>query len=252
MQIVIGLAMHLTILMTNTDESAFAEAFPKDGEKFEALISLVRPEWSFSVFNVKDNEFPEDLTETDGLILTGSPASVNSPEPWVDNLMTLIQTAYSRRVPMFGACFGHQAIARALGGHVSKNPKGWVFGSVQMDSTAALPWIDSPFASLNLYAAHVEQVSKLPNEARVVSEGPDCRVAGFVMGDFVYTTQYHPEMTEAFFKALVEELSSKLPSDVVERAKVSLSQKSDMRAYAETVAKFFEHAQKANPLSRAS
>ncbi len=36
--------MHLAPLMTNTDDSAFAQAYPKDGEKFTGLVHLVRPE----------------------------------------------------------------------------------------------------------------------------------------------------------------------------------------------------------------
>ncbi len=53
--------MKLAILMTNTDESAFAQQHPKDGEKFSQMIAAVRPAWECVTYNVKDGDFPKDL-----------------------------------------------------------------------------------------------------------------------------------------------------------------------------------------------
>ena len=47
--------------------------------------------------------------------VTGSPASVNSGADWVERLFQVIRAA-AGQVPVFGACFGHQAVAKALGG----------------------------------------------------------------------------------------------------------------------------------------
>ncbi len=52
--------MQIAVLMTNTDESAFAAAHPKDGQKFTAMIHSVRPDWQVTVFSVKDDEFPPE------------------------------------------------------------------------------------------------------------------------------------------------------------------------------------------------
>ena len=50
--------------------------------------------------------------------------------------ITIGQLANALRVPLFGACFGHQAIALALGGSVEANPGGWVFGTTATEVTA--------------------------------------------------------------------------------------------------------------------
>ena len=94
--------MKIAILMTNTDETAFAQKHPKDGEKFSDMIALVRPDWACTVFSVKDGEFPEDLFAFDGAIFTGSPASVADDDPWIEQLMNLIRDAHDRKFPMFG------------------------------------------------------------------------------------------------------------------------------------------------------
>jgi GMP synthase-like glutamine amidotransferase len=80
----------------------------------------------------------------------------------------------------------------------------------------------------------------MPKGAEVIASGPDCDVAGFVMGRGVMTTQYHPEMEPAFIAALVEHLADELPSDVTERARASLVKEADMQAMAERIALFIE------------
>ena len=234
--------MHLAILMANTDESDFAAAHPKDGAKFTALIHSVRPNWTTEVFSVKDGQFPADLSPFDGAMITGSPASVHDSDPWVADLLTLIRRMVDARLPLFGACFGHQAIALALGGQVDLNPGGWVFGRTETRLTDPAPWMDPLPEHTGLYAAHVEQVTALPADARILTASPDCPVGGFALGTHVYTTQYHPEMTPAFIAALIEHLKDANPAGVIARARASLDRPADMRPFAESIARFFEQA----------
>lgn len=234
--------MHLAILMTNTDESAFAQNHPKDGEKFTTLIHSVRPGWEMTSFDVKDGVFPRDITAFDGVMITGSPASVLDGAPWVSQLMEVIKEAFAASTPMFGACYGHQAIALALGGVVGPNPAGWVFGLTQSTVTEPAEWMDGFPQSFTQYGAHVEAVTRLPKGARVLSSSEACEITGYRIGACVYTTQNHPEMTPEFIAALVEEYHYKLPEGVGAAAKASLSQDVDMRPYAETIARFFEGA----------
>lgn len=234
--------MHLAILMANTDESNFAAAHPRDGAKFTALIQSVRPDWTTEVFAVKDGRFPADLSTFDGVMITGSPASVHDSDPWVADLLHLIRRMVAARLPLFGACFGHQAIALALGGQVGPNPGGWVFGRIEIQATDPAPWMDPLPPQAGVYAAHVEQVTALPAGARILSASPDCPVGGFAIGGHVYTTQYHPEMTPAFIAALVEHLKDDKPAEVIARARASLDRPADTRPFAETIARFFEQA----------
>jgi GMP synthase-like glutamine amidotransferase len=226
--------MHIAILMTNTDESDFAARWPKDGDKFTNLLRPLRPGWQFTVFAVKDGVFPDESTSFDGFIITGSPASVHDTDPWVPRLMDLIRALHTRRAPMFGACFGHQAIARALGGTVTQNPDGWVFGltRTRMDGTP-----------LSLYAAHLEQVTTLPPGAEALGGNDECPIGAFRIGPTVLTTQYHPEITPDFAAALVAEYAPKLPPIVAERAFASLAGRADTAVIAARIARFFEEAQ---------
>lgn len=232
--------MRIGILMTNTDESAFAAAHPRDGEKWRAALAPLCPDCDFPVYSVKDGQFPEHVTGHDGFLITGSPASVNDLAPWLDRLFGLIREAVAAGVPLFGACFGHQAIALALGGRVEANPGGWVFGTTETEVFAPAPWMVA--GPLKVYAAHVEQVTGLPAGAEVVMGNAACPVGGYVLGRGVFTTQYHPEMTHDFVVALVEEYGPKLPGDVARAARASLGETADNARVAGWIMDFFRSA----------
>jgi GMP synthase-like glutamine amidotransferase len=234
--------VHLAILMTNTDESDFAQAHPKDGEKFADLVRLVRPDWTVEVFAVKDGVFPDDLSRCDGVMITGSPASVRSDSPWVARLLDLIRHLAAQDIPMFGACFGHQAIALALGGTIGNNPGGLVHGLTFNEIVARPEWAQDLPDVIRLYGSHEEQVTQLPQGAVVLSRAEGCDVTGFAIGRTVYTTQHHPEMTAEFILALTDEIAADIPPEVEHRARQSLAEPADTHAFAETVARFFEQA----------
>ncbi|MBE1283885.1 MAG: type 1 glutamine amidotransferase [Rhodobacteraceae bacterium] len=233
--------MHLAILMTNTDESEFAARYPKDGEKFTDLIQLARPDWRCSVFSVKDGDFPADLSEFDGVMITGSPASVRSGAAWVDQLLELIRQMHAQELPTFGACFGHQAIAVALGGELIHNPQGWVHGLTRNRMIHRPDWTRDLPDEVKLYGSHCEQVGRLPEGATQIAAA-DATITGFTIGQHIYTTQHHPEMEPHFIKALTEEMKDVLGPEVHATAMTSLQEQSDQAAFAESLARFFETA----------
>lgn len=232
--------MKLAILMTNTDVSAFSDKHPKDGEKFTALIQTVRPDWTCDVFDATQSEFPEDVTIYDGFMITGSPASVHDDVDWIAQLCGLIVDIHGQELPIFGACFGHQIIAKALGGTVGRNPQGWVLGVADSTPRAVKPWLKGLPASFPLYAAHLEQVLVMPDGGETIAMTEGCPNAGYVIGKTIYTTQYHPEMTPHFIGALVEHLSSDFEGSVIETARASLAVTVQMDVFAESIAAFFE------------
>ncbi len=228
----------LAVLMCNTDTSDFAARHPGDGDKFRALLALARPDWAVDVFDATQSVFP-DVADYDGVIVTGSPASVHDPDAWVARLLGAIRAAVAQGVPVFGACFGHQAVALALGGQVDRSA-GWVLGHWQTRVVARAPWMADVPDELVLAAAHNEQVTRLPDGAAVLTTSDDCPVGGFRIGDRVWTTQYHPEITPDFINALTDHLAGKLPEPVIATARASLVLTPDRAAMAEAIARFFE------------
>lgn len=234
--------MHIAVLVTNTDQSAFAARHPRDAEKFTVLMKGARPDWQVTTFEVTENVFPASLAGFDGLLIGGSPASVNDENHWIERLSELIRKAFDDGVPMMGVCFGHQAIAQALGGKVGPNPGSFVLGTTETRLIAPAPWVSDGEDRITLASAHGEQVTALPSGAEVLGESAGCKVAAYRIGSRVFATQHHPEMTPGFLAALIEEFAPDFPPEVGTRARASLARSPEGPRFAEWIARFFEQA----------
>jgi GMP synthase-like glutamine amidotransferase len=233
--------MHIAVLATNTDDSAFAARHPRDVEKFRRLLHRARPDWQVTAFDLPKGEFPGDLQRFDGAVIGGSPSSVHDPDAWIERLLGLIRESFAAGVPLVGACFGHQAIAKALGGTVAPNPGPFVLGTAETEVTSPAPWMD-PVPRFRLAAAHGEQVTVLPSGAEVIGRTQGCPTACYRIRDRVFATQYHPEMTPDFLAALVEEFAPQMPFDVGKAARISLAPGTEGPRFADWIARFFEQA----------
>jgi len=83
-------------------------------------------EWH--VFEVADGELPDFRTQFSGYIITGSKHGVYEDFPWIQRLCSWVETAHRKKEKVLGICFGHQAVAKALGGTVMINPAGFEIG----------------------------------------------------------------------------------------------------------------------------
>ena len=115
--------MKLAILETGRPPGRLAEEFGDYPAMFRALLG---PDFEVESFDVQARELPNDATAHHAYLITGSPAGVYEPLPWVEPLQQFIRGARGTR--MVGVCFGHQVMAEALGGHVEKSDKGWGAG----------------------------------------------------------------------------------------------------------------------------
>jgi len=216
--------MKICVLMCGRPNPDMDPALPTYSELLTGMFHRADPEGRIRLIEmaVIDGAFPAKLNNFDGYLITGSPSSVYDPADWIYRLLNLVRDVYEVRLPLVGICFGHQAIAQALGGHVACSEKGWGVGIRRSFLLGTESWMDSDAKYCDLIYSHRDQVMSLPAGARLLMSDDFCPNAAFCMGERLFALQGHPEFTRAFALGLLEMRYNSIGREIVEPARKSL------------------------------
>ncbi len=132
---------------------------------------------------------PSHLRGVRGVILSGGPSSVfadTAPQPQ--------SGLFEIDKPMLGICYGHQLIARHLGGTVERGDT-HEFGSAQLRVRADAGLFDDMAREQQVWMSHGDQVVQLPEGFETLADTASCRVAAMGCADRgLYGLQFHPEV----------------------------------------------------------
>ena len=142
--------------------------------------------------------FPEDCGAWSGLIILGGAMSANdeAEHPFIARTMDLVHSFDRAGRPVLGICLGAQIIARAYGGAV-RPMAGLETGFVPVSfdpTTEGDPVFDGVARQAHLFQNHYEAVAGLEG-ATVFASSELCPVQAFRIGELVYATQFHFEVT---------------------------------------------------------
>lgn len=200
--------------------------------------------WDFTVWSVKDMDFPAGPEAADGWILTGSRHGVYEDHGFIPPLEAFIRAAFEAGRPMLGICFGHQIIAQAMGGRVEKAAAGWNIGRHVYD-------VDG-LGRVALTAWHQDQVTEVPDGAEVVASSAFCPAAALRYGDRALTLQAHPEfghdVTEAFLGLVAGDPA--YPGTLLDQARDGLARPLDTTPVVDWLADFLSAAAATETRSR--
>ncbi len=215
--------MRVAVLQTGEPPPELAERFGSYPDMFESLLEM----GSLPYFAVERGRWPTAITDFDAYVITGSPAGVYDPLPWIAELKTFLRAAKGQAA-LVGICFGHQVMAEAFGGHVIKSPKGWGVGLQHYQVVEARPWMDHA-TSFSIPASHQDQVILHPPEAKVIAASPFTHFAGLAYHDQpAISFQGHPEFEPAYAQALLKSRKgSHLPHEQADAAIASLNHPND-------------------------
>lgn len=151
-------------------------------------------------------EAPPEARGAVGILLTGSLASAYADEPWILRLSDWVRAAAPLGVPMLGVCFGHQLLARALGGRARRNPAGREVGTpaVRLTPKGAEDWLfEGVPERFPAQLTHDDDVEVLPPGAVRLAFNDHTPVQAFGLGDHLRGVQFHPEIDAAIMEAIV-------------------------------------------------
>lgn len=233
--------MKITIIETGRPPASIAAGFPRYPKMFADLIGP-NGDFSFETVALPDGEAFPDPSGLEAVLVTGSPYGVYDDAPWMASLMDFIRWSAAEAVPQVGICFGHQAMAQALGGQVTKSPKGWGIGRHTYEIERAEPWMgEAAPARISCAVSHQDQVIAPPPGARVIAASDFTVFAGltYAQGPAI-SLQCHPEFSDAFSSALYRaRLGKGLEAEAVARAIASLETPGDGARIGSWIADFY-------------
>lgn len=159
------------------------------------------------------------VERADAVIIGGAgDHSVTKRYDYDGELEELTKRMTGENVPLFGSCYGHQFIARSLGGEVITDHDRAEVGVAPITLTDAGVG-DDIFGSLgetefDTLVGHHDRVSALPDGAVELAYNDVCRNQAFkVDGTMVYGTQFHAEMTPGRLIERLETHRHYMPDD---------------------------------------
>ncbi|MEO1269304.1 MAG: type 1 glutamine amidotransferase [Myxococcota bacterium] len=162
------------------------------------------PRDAFRLVNLTQDDLsdPQTLTDADVVMVGGSGefSVVQSGFAWHEPMLELMREVVRRGLPMFASCFGHQALAQALGGTLRRDHEGGgEIGTLEVALTAA-GRADQVFGQLPerfpAQLGHLDEVTVLPTGAINLASSAKCAVQAIRMeGTSIISTQFHPELT---------------------------------------------------------
>ena len=160
------------------------------GSQYTQLIARRLRELNTYCEIVPYNKFPHDDEGIKGVILSGSPYSVNDPNAlFVD--LSRIRGVY----PLLGVCYGAQFLAHTSGGKVES-------ADTREYGRANLAWHDENDPLMHgvrenstVWMSHGDSITVIPPSFKLVASTHEVKTAAFhIEGEPTWGVQFHPEV----------------------------------------------------------
>lgn len=133
---------------------------------------------------------PEIDADVKGVILSGSPYSVNdreAPKPSLE--------AFKGKLPLLGVCYGAQLLAQMSGGTVKGAPSREYGRAMLTVVDAKDPLMTGLPSPTQVWMSHGDTITDIPGSFHIIGSTENVRVAAYhIEGEETWGIQFHPEV----------------------------------------------------------
>jgi GMP synthase-like glutamine amidotransferase len=227
----------ITIIETGHIPRKHRERHGSFPDMFARMIRAEDSSATFDVVSIPDGEALPDARGLEAILITGAAAGVYDGLDWIAPLEEFVRTAHANGTPMVGVCFGHQLIAQALGGVVSKSEKGWGIGRHVYRVAPDNGVIGGEH--LAIACSHQDQVVEPPPGTRTIMFSQFTPHAGLLYANgTTLSVQPHPEFDVDFANVCCELREGNAPDAVVATARASLAEPLDSAKLGGAITRF--------------
>lgn len=198
--------MARALILVHVDDASRAHRIP--GTVTPALEDRG---YEVELANFVTGELPPPASDVDVLVVMGSAHAADDDElPWLAAELAYLRSAVEVGTPVFGICFGGQALARVLGGVVGRAPRperGLTTIESLDGSVPAGPWMEFHYDAFTLPPG-ATPLARTDVALQAFSHGPHLGV------------QFHPEIGPDVFEAWVEGWDAEAWAEVERRIDV--------------------------------
>ncbi|WPB79686.1 glutamine amidotransferase [Archangium violaceum] len=209
------------VLLLKAGDAAHAVKLSVGDYEHWFVESLGRGGCQFDILHVhRGARLPDDAEGYDAVVMTGSPASVTQPEPWMERSAEFMMNAAAHGIPVLGVCFGHQLLAYAHGARVVRNTHGREIGTVEVALSEAGredPLFHGLPERITVQATHEDIVEHPPEGAEVLAGNANTAVQALAFGPLIRGVQFHPEVHPAAMRAMILARADKLEVEATSR-----------------------------------
>jgi len=200
--------MQIAILRTGVPPADLAPRYGLYDDMFDRLLG---PGFESVRYDVVAGEYPERPADHDAYLVTGSPAGVYEPLPWIPPLIDFLRAAKGQ-AKLIGVCFGHQVMAEAFGGHVEKSDRGWGVGVHVYDVLERPAFMADAPDRIAVPVSHQDQIVVQPPASRILaaSDFSPFGMLGY-QDQPAISMQFHPEFEEGYGEGLIDTRRDRLP-----------------------------------------
>ncbi len=160
------------------------------GSQTTQLIGRRVREFSTYCEIIPYNKFPFGDKSIKGVILSGSPFSVNDKDAFKTDLSEI-----RGKYPVLGICYGAQFIAQSSGGEVGKSTiREYGRATLHVSDKSDLLLGNLPEQS-TVWMSHGDTILQIPENFSVIASTQDVKVAAYkVQDEQTWAVQFHPEV----------------------------------------------------------